>query len=45
MHSDAKPINFFVCHDGSEASVQALETVHYGVMKEIDNIVAANVWS
>ena len=21
MHIDAKPINFFVCHDGSEASV------------------------
>ena len=45
MHLDAKPINFFVCHDGSDASIKALETVHYGIMKEIDKIVAANVWS
>ena len=45
LDKDTKPINFFVCHDGSDASVQALDTVHYGVMKEIDNMFVANVWS
>ena len=44
-NEDAKPINFFVGHDGSDASVQALETIHFGLMKKVDSILAVNVWS
>lgn len=31
---DQKPIHFMVCHDGSQASIDALNTVHRGLMKE-----------
>ena len=34
-----------VCHDGSEASKQALETVYKGILKDEDSISVANVWS
>ena len=38
-------MNYMVCHDGSEASVQTLETVYKGLLKEKDHINVANVWS
>lgn len=34
-----------VCHDGSEASISALNTVHHGLMKNDDKLTVANVWS
>jgi nucleotide-binding universal stress UspA family protein len=38
-------LHYMVCHDGSEASVQALDTVYKGMLKEPDHISVANVWS
>ena len=40
-----KKLNYMVCHDGSEASKQALETVYKGILKDEDSISVANVWS
>ena len=40
-----RPIKYMVCHDGSDASKQALETVYKGMLKDVDTISVANVWS
>jgi len=34
-----------VCHDGSEASQQALETVKHGLLRDKDSLVVAHAWS
>ena len=34
-----------VCHDGSQASINALNTVYKGMMKDKDHLSVANVWS
>jgi len=38
-------VHYMVCHDGSEASISALSTVHAGLMKDDDTLTVANVWS
>ena len=38
-------IHYMVCHDGSQASIDALNTTFKGLMKDDDNITVANVWS
>lgn len=40
-----RPIKYMVCHDGSDASIQALETVYKGMLKDVDSIGVANVWN
>ena len=42
---EAHPIHYMVCHDGSQASIDALTTVHKGLMKEEDQLTVGNVWS
>jgi nucleotide-binding universal stress UspA family protein len=34
-----------LCHDGSQASIDALETISHGMMKNNDTLTCANVWS
>ena len=40
-----KGLRYMVCHDGSEASVEALDTVYKGMLKDDDHLMVANVWS
>lgn len=42
---ESSGIHYMVCHDGSDASISALNTVHKGLMKQDDNMTVANVWS
>ena len=34
-----------VCHDGSDASIGALNTVHRGFLRDCDHIIVAHAWS
>ena len=34
-----------VCHDGSDASTVALDTVSKGLLKETDKLSVANIWN
>lgn len=34
-----------VCHDGSQASIDALGNIHEGILKDNDLLTVANVWS
>ena len=34
-----------VCHDGSDASIAALNTTRRGLMKDVDTLTVANIWS
>ena len=38
-------LHYMVCHDGSQASIDALNTVYKGMMKDKDHLTCANVWS
>ena len=41
----AKPQKYFVCHDGSTASDEALNTVHHGLLRDIDELIVSHAWS
>jgi len=45
MESESTGIHYMVCHDGSEASIDALNTTYKGLMKADDRLTVANVWS
>ena len=45
MDSKAKNVKFMVCHDGSDASQNALETVKDSLLKEHDELVVAHAWN
>ena len=38
-------LNYMVCHDGSESSTIALDTVSKGLFKETDKLTVANIWN
>ena len=41
----AKAQKFFVCHDGSDASNEALKTVQHGLLRDIDQLIVSHAWS
>ena len=43
--SSAAPMNYVVCHDGSEASEQALKTITKGLLRKEDHLNVATAWS
>lgn len=38
-------LRWMVCHDGSQASIDALNTVHKGLLREHDLLDVANIWN
>jgi hypothetical protein len=34
-----------VCNDGSQTSIDALQTIYHGLMRPQDHLVVANAWS
>ena len=44
-NTQIKPLRYMVCHDGSSASIDALEMIHNGIIKENDQLTVANIWS
>lgn len=43
-HSTTIPQKYMVCHDGSQSSKDALNTVHKSLLREQDNLVVAHAW-
>ena len=41
----AKPQNFFICHDGSEASQEAMTTISKGLLRDCDKLQVCHAWS
>ena len=42
---EATKVKYMICHDGSQASSDALDTVRYGLLRDQDTIFCAHVWS
>ena len=38
-------VKFMVCHDGSQASIDALNVVTKGLIKKEDKLVVGHVWT
>ena len=41
----AKPQKYMVCHDGSEASQAALDTVEHSLLRNCDKLMVGHAWS
>ena len=37
-------INYQVCHDGSQASIDALNVIHKGLLKPVDHMAIGHCW-
>ena len=41
----ARPIKYMVCHDGSQNSEYALQTVAHGFLRDMDKLMIGHAWS
>jgi hypothetical protein len=44
-HKNDGHLKFLVCHDGSKASIAALNTTVHGYMSDTDHLLVAHAWS
>lgn len=40
----AQGLNYMVCHDGSDESQNALNTIRYGLLRDCDQLTIAHAW-
>jgi len=45
MDSGSGHLKYMVCHDGSQASIDAVRTVQHSLLKNHDELVVAHAWS
>lgn len=45
LRMERKGLRWMICHDGSPASIDAINTVHYGLLGEHDILNVANIWN